>query len=397
MPAVNATGVESISRYRTAGSRPGTGIRLASSIICPIIFGLCLWTVLVLVPAGGLRAEVYGYRDAGGSIVITDVKPKGGHYEILVPGGSRKTSKEKKATPSPLPPGPVRISPEADRNFDPLIERYALQNGLSSPLVRAIIKTESNFNPRAVSPKGASGLMQLMPRTWAMYGVKNPFDPESNIRAGSTFFKEQLDVFKDVNLALAAYNAGPDAVFRYEGLPPYTETRNFVRVVNAYWDFYRKQEKAERRGRPFQPPAAAEKKKTVPAPDDSAPFFTGRVVRVVQGDTLTVMRSGLPTRVRLFGIDCPDDGQPGFEQAMDYTSRLAFDQEVRVDVISRDRWGRFIGEVLLPDRKLLNHELVLDGLARWMRDKWPGNRTYQALEQAAQSGKKGLWAGNAAD
>ena len=117
--------------------------------------------------------------------------------------------------------------------YDHLIEKYAQQHGISTDLVRAVIKAESAFNPYAISPKGAMGLMQLMPSTAATYGVLNPFDPEENIRAGVAYLKHLLDRYdQKVDLALAAYNAGPGAVDKYgETIPPYRETRNYVRKI----------------------------------------------------------------------------------------------------------------------------------------------------------------------
>jgi len=104
--------------------------------------------------------------------------------------------------------------------------------GVDPDLVRAVIEVESAFEPRAVSAKGAMGLMQLMPATARQYGVADPFDPRSNIEAGTRHLRSLLDRF-DLSLALAAYNAGVGAVERYGGVPPYRETRSYVRRVMA--------------------------------------------------------------------------------------------------------------------------------------------------------------------
>lgn len=115
--------------------------------------------------------------------------------------------------------------------FDELIERTSANFGLPSSLVKAVVRAESGFDAKAVSPMGASGLMQLMPGTARSLGVDDPFDPEQNINAGVEYLSRQLDRFGSVALALAAYNAGPNSVVEYGGIPPYRETQEYVSRV----------------------------------------------------------------------------------------------------------------------------------------------------------------------
>ena len=122
------------------------------------------------------------------------------------------------------------------QDLEIVIAKYARQCGVDQDLVRAVIRQESGFNPRAVSPKGAMGLMQLMPGTAAMLGVSDAFDVEQNIAGGVKYLERCLNQFnQDVSLALAAYNAGPDNVVKYQGCPPFPETRQYVAsVLKAY-------------------------------------------------------------------------------------------------------------------------------------------------------------------
>ncbi len=135
-------------------------------------------------------------------------------------------------------PGEARARRLAGRLVQPpdgemlrLIENHAYDRDLDPRLVQAVVQVESGYNPRALSNKGAIGLMQLMPGTAAQLAVDDPWDIEQNLRGGTSYLRQMLDRFGDLELALAAYNAGPEAVVKHSGIPPYDETRAYVRKI----------------------------------------------------------------------------------------------------------------------------------------------------------------------
>lgn len=133
-------------------------------------------------------------------------------------------------------PRTVGNAPTTRSDFDRLIQAAATRHGVDADLVHAVIQAESGYNPNCRSSAGALGLMQLMPGTARALGVSDPLDPEANIEGGVKYLRQQLDRFHDVDLALAAYNAGPGAVRRYDGIPPYRETQAYVRrVLQTLW------------------------------------------------------------------------------------------------------------------------------------------------------------------
>jgi len=178
------------------------------------IRGRALLALALALGAGAAGADVYVHRGSDGSVSYTDA-PTGSDFTVVI----------REAPP---------ILPWRD-----VAEREAARYGLDPRLVRAVIYVESGEDPRAVSPKGAQGLMQLMPGTAEELGVSNAFRPRENIQGGVGYLASLLQRFKgNVELALAAYNAGPGAVDRYGGIPPYPETRAYVKKV---LDVYRRQ------------------------------------------------------------------------------------------------------------------------------------------------------------
>lgn len=123
-----------------------------------------------------------------------------------------------------------------DGRLADLIERWAFERELDPQLVRAVVQVESGYNPRALSNKGAMGLMQLMPATARELDVADPWNPEQNVRGGTAYLRRMLDRFGELDLALAAYNAGPEAVVQHAGVPPFAETREYVRKIFCLLD-----------------------------------------------------------------------------------------------------------------------------------------------------------------
>jgi soluble lytic murein transglycosylase-like protein len=135
---------------------------------------------------------------------------------------------------------------QAERLYHPIIIQAASHHQIDPALVKAIIMAESSYNPRAISKKGAKGLMQLMPATAQALGVEDSFNPKQNISGGVRYFKKLVNRFDgDVKLALAAYNAGSKNVMRYQGIPPFKATRYYIKKVFKYYQLYKNQMKGE--------------------------------------------------------------------------------------------------------------------------------------------------------
>ena len=147
-----------------------------------------------------------------------------------VPDVDEDESRAQDATVQPSAASDATVVLAVKTAYDPLIESAAIRHDVDARLVKAVIQVESAFQPRARSPKGAMGLMQLMPKTARQYRSRNPYDPASNIEAGTKYLKQLLGEF-ELPLALAAYNAGEAAVRRFGGIPPYAETQSYVARV----------------------------------------------------------------------------------------------------------------------------------------------------------------------
>ncbi len=189
----------------------------------PIIVGAIAAFALVLVFGALCHAEpdIYFYIDENGHYHFSNV-PTSDRY---VP--SEIFLRDRRPLSTGL----------ANSAYDAIIADAAEVHGVDFALVKAVIKAESDFNPYAISPKGAQGLMQIMPANFESFDVSDPFDPSENIRAGTRYLGYLMNRYNnDLRLALAAYNAGPGVVDRYGGIPPFRETREYVRRVLASYD-----------------------------------------------------------------------------------------------------------------------------------------------------------------
>lgn len=188
-----------------------------------LIRTLAAWVLLAGFAAPANAQRIYSWHDENGNLVLSNMRrPQGASVRSFSIGGDSGIKTTSRAVPA-------RIA-----LYDDLITHHAQLNGLRTDLVRAVVQVESGFNPNARSPKGAKGLMQLMPATAKQFGVTNPYNPVENVRAGTAYLRQLLDRYdNNEELALAAYNAGPGAVDKYgESVPPYRETQNYVSKID---------------------------------------------------------------------------------------------------------------------------------------------------------------------
>jgi len=194
--------------------------------LCPWILAFLFLFCLSFTSAPA-RAGIYIMVDANGVSHFTNT-PTSGKYRIFI----REKSDPPRSTPRTYTQNPAQ--------YETLIKRYAKKYGVDTALIKAVIHAESDFNPYATSNKGAQGLMQLMPETARDLSVVDTFDPEDNIRGGVRYLKTLLKKFNgNLELSLAAYNAGPHCVNQFGKIPPYRETKRYIRKVLGYYKMYR--------------------------------------------------------------------------------------------------------------------------------------------------------------
>jgi soluble lytic murein transglycosylase len=174
--------------------------------------------IIIVAFVSSVHADIYMYIDANGVMHFTNAPTSNQHeYKVYL--------KERISVSNGF---------HATDKYDKLISNASKEFNVDSRLLKAMIKAESDFDPRAISRKGAMGLMQIMPENFKMLNIENPFDPWQNIRAGAQYFKKLYKRFNGkLALSLAAYNAGPTAVDRYKNIPPYQETEEYVRFAGS--------------------------------------------------------------------------------------------------------------------------------------------------------------------
>lgn len=191
-----------------------------------LVMQVCL---IVLIPVQPACADIYRYEDEEGIIHFTDA-PTDRRFKVFM----RDLKRDKLLRTRFLLPGASNPA-----EYENIIRASADKYGVSASLIKAVIHAESGYNPNAVSRKGASGLMQLMPGTARSLKVNNCLDPKDNVEGGVKYLRFLLDTFRgDVSLALAAYNAGLNKVAKFGGIPPYAETRTYVNRVLSYMQSY---------------------------------------------------------------------------------------------------------------------------------------------------------------
>lgn len=215
--------------------RPTRSSIAASQLVLAITIVV---TMVLSVAAPAARADVWKFVDRNGVVHLSD-RPMGPGSELLVRG--KKRVKDGSVSRK----GRIRYDSENEKRYTRLIDRVSRELSLDRNLIHAVVRVESAYDPEAVSRAGAVGLMQLMPATAKRYGVRNSYNPNQNVYAGVLHLRNLIQQFNDVVLALAAYNAGENAVIEYGyKVPPYPETQSYVRKVLTFYRQYSGRQKA---------------------------------------------------------------------------------------------------------------------------------------------------------
>jgi soluble lytic murein transglycosylase-like protein len=230
-----------INEQQEGGSRHGGQAETRPYGISKIMryaLRLAIWLILVSLAATPAARADYAVLRSGTRLHVTSYQRVGDEMRLTIDGGTVEVAVSDVVAIQPeevfAPNPPATLAPAVSGRYAKLIRDAAEKHGVDGALIQRVIAAESNFNPRAVSPKDAFGLMQLLPETAERYSVVNMFDPAQNIDAGTRYLKTLLDQYNgNVPLALAAYNAGRETVARYDGVPPFRETQKYVRRITT--------------------------------------------------------------------------------------------------------------------------------------------------------------------
>jgi hypothetical protein len=227
----------------------------ASATMIFFLFLTSMAVTIPLVPPQKVTTQTASASKITSALKIENLREDSGET-ILLPSITPKRSDSYKPSSKPskidfkikgsdynFPPFKGK---KGEHIFHPIIDKASEQHNIDPALIKAVIMAESSYNPRAVSPRGAVGLMQLMPNTAESLGVANSYNPEQNVQGGTKYLKNLIEQLNgDIKLALAAYNAGLARVKKHNGIPPFKDTEYYVHKVYHYYDFYKKQESVQ--------------------------------------------------------------------------------------------------------------------------------------------------------
>ncbi|MBN2714495.1 MAG: lytic transglycosylase domain-containing protein [Deltaproteobacteria bacterium] len=199
-----------------------------------------IFILLLFVISGTGLANIYSYTDDDGTTHFTNMQPRGtqkNKFKLYM-----KTPEQRQARPGVVPVGASDHNPSRYSRYDASIQLASRTHSIPEPFIRAVIRVESDYDPRVVSVAGAQGLMQLMPATAKRMGCPNAFDPHQNIMGGTRYLRHLANLFNgDMVLTIAGYHAGEGAVRKYNGVPPYTSTHGYINKVLKFYYKYKKE------------------------------------------------------------------------------------------------------------------------------------------------------------
>jgi soluble lytic murein transglycosylase-like protein len=202
---------------------------------------ILLLVTLFILSTPLAQADIYTRTYKDGTVHFTNQRPRGNEkrkYKVYI-----KTAPQRKARPGVVPISARDHDPARYSRFDASIKEASRTHSVPESFIRAVVRVESDYDPRVVSIAGARGLMQLMPATGKRMGVKDPFNPHDNIMGGTRYLRHLANLFSgDMVLTIAGYHAGEGAVMKYSGVPPYSSTHGYIKKVLKFYNYYKKKQ-----------------------------------------------------------------------------------------------------------------------------------------------------------